>query len=235
MEKCDYYGNSALHYAVRSRNLKCVSFLINFEPKLIWMMDINNLNAKQLAEQLDYTEIASKLNEFISAQNLSKLYKFQLDELKRAQKRRDKYVLLMKSAAKLQLDEYKKSNKAKSKLIRQKQHHQSSYLNTSSKFDIYSSSYSTMLASAAALNDDSTCFLLSPTSPPPPPPPPPPTTNFYSSTLSSSTLSLFKTSPSLNFVNQSNINANNNPNNYNIKFDDNVLLSSTSFDDRIFF
>lgn len=108
MEKCDYFGNSALHYAVRSRSIKCVKFLINFEPKLIWMMDINNLNAKELAEILEYKEMLNVLNEFLKDQDTSKYFKFQITEYKRAQKRRDKYSILMKNAAKSQLNEYRK-------------------------------------------------------------------------------------------------------------------------------
>lgn len=111
IDKCDYFGNSALHYAVRSRDLKCLSFLLNYEPRLIWMMDINNVTARELSDQLDYEEVSRVLDEFYGKQmkmKSSRLHKFQMKEMSEAQKRREKYEKLMKNANKAMLDEYKR-------------------------------------------------------------------------------------------------------------------------------
>ena len=109
VDKCDFYGYSVLHYSVKSRNTACVLFLINYEPKLIWMMDINNNTAKHLAQTLDYTEIVSLIDKFLESQSyliLRRLYRFQIKEMKNAERRRAKYACLMKSADKHHENEY---------------------------------------------------------------------------------------------------------------------------------
>lgn len=76
-------------------------------------MDINNLNAKQLAQTLEYEDVVVLLDEFVDKQlnvKVKEFYQFQKKELKKAEKRRQKYLSLMKSAAKNQMDEYKKIN-----------------------------------------------------------------------------------------------------------------------------
>jgi GTPase involved in cell partitioning and DNA repair len=111
VEKCDLYGNSVLHFAVRSRNSNSVSFLINYQPSLIWIMDLNNFTAKELAELLQYEEIHEILecfsNEFKKKFSTLDMFKIYMKETKRAQKRRRKYEKQMKRSEKLSLKEYK--------------------------------------------------------------------------------------------------------------------------------
>jgi hypothetical protein len=111
VEKCDLYGNSVLHFAVRSRNSSTVSFLINYRPSLIWIMDLNNFTAKELAELLEYDEIYEILekfsNEFKKNFTTSEMFKIYMKETKKAQKRRRKYEKQMKISAKVSLKEYK--------------------------------------------------------------------------------------------------------------------------------
>jgi hypothetical protein len=111
IEKCDYYGYCVLHYAVKSRNRACVMFLVHYEPKLIWMMDIQNNTAKHLAQTLEYAEIVSLIDQFLEAQpylSLRRLYRFQIKEIKNVEKRRAKFALLMKNSDKMIKSEYER-------------------------------------------------------------------------------------------------------------------------------
>jgi hypothetical protein len=86
-------------------------YLLNYEPKLVWMMDIHNNTAKQLALTLDYPDIVMLLDRFLESQpylNLRKLYRFQIKEIKNAERRRAKYGALMKNVDKLNQSEYEK-------------------------------------------------------------------------------------------------------------------------------
>jgi hypothetical protein len=110
-DKCDVFGNSSLHYAVRGRSLCCVRLLLAFEPRLIWMMDNNNLTARDLADMLEYKDVSQLLDDFYNEQmklDIKVLKKFQMKELECANKRRVKYEKQMKNARKQQIDEYKK-------------------------------------------------------------------------------------------------------------------------------
>lgn len=63
-----------------------------------------------LAEALEYDEIVEILSSFLRSQNLQKYLKFQMQELKKVNSRRQKYSILMEQAAKSQLDDYRKKN-----------------------------------------------------------------------------------------------------------------------------
>ncbi len=74
-------------------------------------MDINNNTAKHLAQMLEYNEIVNLIDKFLEAQpyvDLRRLYRFQIKEIKNAEKRRVKYALLMKNANKWNKSEYEK-------------------------------------------------------------------------------------------------------------------------------
>lgn len=47
-DKCDNYGNSALHFAAARGHMPCVSFLVNFGVNM-WALDIDFHSAKDLA------------------------------------------------------------------------------------------------------------------------------------------------------------------------------------------
>jgi len=91
VNKSDLFGNSTLHYAVRGKCLSCVSFLINYEPKLILKMDNNLQNAIELAKILQYHEVFVLLSTFSRkyfTMKLSEVFKIQLREIENVRKRR---------------------------------------------------------------------------------------------------------------------------------------------------
>jgi hypothetical protein len=91
VNKSDLFGNSTLHYAVRGKCLSCVSFLINYEPKLILKMDNNLQNAIELAKILQYNEVFILLSTFSRkyfTMKLSEVFKIQLKEIENVRKRR---------------------------------------------------------------------------------------------------------------------------------------------------
>lgn len=55
-DKCDYYGNTALHLSAAKGHLSCVTFLINFGVNL-YSLDIDHHTPQELAAMNDCTEI----------------------------------------------------------------------------------------------------------------------------------------------------------------------------------
>jgi hypothetical protein len=47
-DKCDNYGNTALHFSAARGHMNCVSFLVNFGVNM-WALDIDFHSAKDLA------------------------------------------------------------------------------------------------------------------------------------------------------------------------------------------
>ena len=55
-DKCDYYGNTALHLAAAKGHLNCVTFLVNVGVNL-YSLDIDHHTPQELAAMNDCTEI----------------------------------------------------------------------------------------------------------------------------------------------------------------------------------
>jgi Usher syndrome type-1G protein len=61
-EKCDHYGNTALHFAAARGHMNCVTFLMNYGVNL-YAKDIDYHTAKELAAMNDRQEILRYLDE----------------------------------------------------------------------------------------------------------------------------------------------------------------------------
>lgn len=101
-DKCDHYGNTALHCAAANGHLNCVSFLVNFGVNL-WALDNDSHTAKDIAAMKQHEDILKFLDDAITKQsNLNKKHVQKLKEksIKDAEKRIKIYNKLQKKAAK---------------------------------------------------------------------------------------------------------------------------------------
>ncbi len=64
-DKCDNYGNSALHFASARGHLNCVSFLVNFGVNM-WALDIDFHTPKDLAAINNKDDILRYLDSALS-------------------------------------------------------------------------------------------------------------------------------------------------------------------------
>ncbi|KAG1651353.1 Usher syndrome type-1G [Nymphon striatum] len=115
-DKCDYFGNTALHCAAANGQINCVSFLVNFGANL-WALDNDFHTPKDLAAMNERGEILKYLDEVIARQSAlnkkvvaSLKQKAILDAEKRA-----------KSLQKMQKKTAKKADKEDKKLMKQTQ------------------------------------------------------------------------------------------------------------------
>ena len=68
-DKCDYYGNTALHLSAAKGHLNCVTFLINFGVNL-YSLDIDHHTPQELAAMNDCTDILRYLDGVLSKEEL---------------------------------------------------------------------------------------------------------------------------------------------------------------------
>ena len=68
-DKCDHYGNTALHLAAAKGHLECVKFLVNFGVNL-YSLDIDQHTAQELAAMNDCTDILRYLDVVLSTAEL---------------------------------------------------------------------------------------------------------------------------------------------------------------------
>ncbi|XP_064478891.1 pre-mRNA splicing regulator USH1G-like [Ornithodoros turicata] len=115
-DKCDHYGNTALHCAAANGHINCVSFLVSFGVNL-WALDNDFHTAKDIASLNQREELLRFLDQAISKQSaLNKKLVQRLKEkaLRDAEKRQKSYQKLTRKAA-------KKAEKDEKVLERQRQ------------------------------------------------------------------------------------------------------------------
>lgn len=113
-DRCDYFGNTALHCAAANGQINCVSFLVNFGANL-FALDNDFHTPKDLAGMNERTEILKYLDQVIARQ--SALNKKVVASLKQkaivdAEKRAKTLQRLQKKSA-------KKAEKEDKKLVKQ--------------------------------------------------------------------------------------------------------------------
>ncbi|OTF69720.1 Ankyrin repeat and SAM domain-containing protein, partial [Euroglyphus maynei] len=67
-EKCDNFGNTALHWAAQNGHIECVSFLISFGVNL-WSLDNDYHTAKEIAALNNRDEIVQLIDHVIAQQS----------------------------------------------------------------------------------------------------------------------------------------------------------------------
>ena len=67
-EKCDNFGNTALHWAAQNGHIKCVSFLISFGVNL-WSMDNEYHMAKEVAALNNRDKIVQLIDHVVAQQS----------------------------------------------------------------------------------------------------------------------------------------------------------------------
>ncbi|XP_023330781.1 Usher syndrome type-1G protein homolog isoform X2 [Eurytemora carolleeae] len=114
-EKCDNYGNTALHLSSAKGHLNCVTFLVNFGVN-IWDLDIDLHTSKDLAAINSKEEILKFLDSAASLQeaNNAKLVKTQQEKSKKEAEKR------IKAFQKLQLKADKMSSKEDEKMEKER-------------------------------------------------------------------------------------------------------------------
>jgi hypothetical protein len=120
-EKCDNYGNTALHLASAKGRLNCVTFLINFGVNL-WDLDIDLHSAKDLAAINNHVDILKYLDAAGAQQEASnpKLAKSCQEKAKKeAEKRGKNFQKIQKKAEKTASKENDKIEKRRQSLIPQ--------------------------------------------------------------------------------------------------------------------
>eukprot|EP00090_Calanus_glacialis_P023344 TRINITY_DN36017_c0_g1_i1.p1 TRINITY_DN36017_c0_g1~~TRINITY_DN36017_c0_g1_i1.p1 ORF type:complete len:462 (-),score=160.69 TRINITY_DN36017_c0_g1_i1:134-1519(-) len=120
-EKCDNYGNTALHLASAKGRLNCVTFLINFGVNL-WDLDIDLHSAKDLAAINNREDILKYLDAAGAQQESSnpKLAKSCQEKAKKeAEKRVKNFQKIQKKADKTASKENDKIEKRRQSLIPQ--------------------------------------------------------------------------------------------------------------------
>lgn len=101
-DKCDHFGNTALHCAAANGHINCVSFLVSFGVNL-WALDNDFHTAKDIASLNQREEVLRFLDQAISKQSaLNKKLVQRLKEksLRDAEKRQKSYQKLTRKAIK---------------------------------------------------------------------------------------------------------------------------------------
>ncbi|XP_076333942.1 SAM_USH1G_HARP domain-containing protein Sans isoform X1 [Tachypleus tridentatus] len=115
-DKCDYFGNTALHCATANGHMNCVSFLVNFGVNL-WAMDNDFHTAKDIAAINQRNEILKFLDQVLSRQSM--------ENPKTTQKMKEKAVRdtekRVKHFQKIQKKATKQAEKSEKQLERQRQ------------------------------------------------------------------------------------------------------------------
>lgn len=119
-EKCDHYGNTALHFAAAQGHMNCVTFLMNYGINL-FAKDIDYHTATELAAMNDRQEILRYLDEQTAKQQRSDPKKVKA-QTEKAKKDTDKLVKdfaqVQEKAKKLAEKEQKRLEKEKQKMER---------------------------------------------------------------------------------------------------------------------
>ncbi|KAG7165744.1 Usher syndrome type-1G protein-like [Homarus americanus] len=106
-DKCDHYGNTALHCSSARGHMSCVSFLVNFGAN-IWALDNEFHTAKELAAMNNKDEILRYLDTVSAKQSMSdpkQVKKLQDKAQKDADKRRKEFDKIQKKAGKKREEE----------------------------------------------------------------------------------------------------------------------------------
>lgn len=117
-DKCDHYGNTALHCAAARGHMGCVSFLVNFGVN-IWALDNELHTAKELAAMNNREDILRYLDTVSSKQEVSdpkQVKKLQEKTQKDADKRRKEFDKIQKKADKKREQENVKLQKEREKI-----------------------------------------------------------------------------------------------------------------------
>ncbi|EFX88296.1 hypothetical protein DAPPUDRAFT_305682 [Daphnia pulex] len=119
-EKCDHYGNTALHFAAARGHMNCVTFLLNYGVNL-YAKDIDYHTAKELAAMNDRPEILRYLDEQDARQQRSDPKKVKV-QTEKATKDTDKLVKefaqVQEKARKLAEKEKKRQEKEREEMER---------------------------------------------------------------------------------------------------------------------
>lgn len=119
-EKCDHYGNTALHFAAARGHMNCVTFLMNYGVNL-FAKDIDYHTAKELAAMNDRQEILRYLDEQTARQerNDPKKVKSQIEKAtKDAEKLVKEFTQVQEKARKLAEKEKKRLEKERQEMER---------------------------------------------------------------------------------------------------------------------
>lgn len=117
-DKCDYYGNTALHCAAARGHMSCVSFLVNFGVN-VWALDNDLHTAKDMAAMSNKEEILRYLDAIQNKQTVSdpkQVKKIQDKAQKDAEKRRKDFDKIQKKADKKREEENVKLQKEREKI-----------------------------------------------------------------------------------------------------------------------
>ncbi|XP_013773121.1 Usher syndrome type-1G protein homolog [Limulus polyphemus] len=102
-DKCDYFGNTALHYSVANGHMNCVSFLVNFGAN-VWALNNDFQSAKDVAVINCRDEIMRFLNRLLDMQvkqNSKQTSKLKDKALRDAEKRVKNLQKIQRKATKL--------------------------------------------------------------------------------------------------------------------------------------
>ncbi|XP_045604686.1 pre-mRNA splicing regulator USH1G isoform X2 [Procambarus clarkii] len=117
-DKCDNYGNTALHCAAARGHINCVSFLVNFGVN-IWSLDNEFHTAKELAAMNNKDDILRYLDTVSAKQTMSdpkQVKKLQDKAQKDAEKRQKEFDKIQKKADKKREDENVKLQREREKI-----------------------------------------------------------------------------------------------------------------------
>ncbi|XP_063867151.1 pre-mRNA splicing regulator USH1G-like isoform X2 [Scylla paramamosain] len=126
-DKCDHYGNTALHCASARGHMSCVSFLVNFGVN-VWALDNDLHTAKDMAAMNSKDDILRYLDSVYAKQTVSdpkQVKKIQEKAQKDAEKRRKDFDKIQKKADKKREEENLKLQKEREKIERNEEKPQS--------------------------------------------------------------------------------------------------------------
>lgn len=119
LSKCDFHGNTALHWAASNGHINCVSFLVSFGINL-WALDNDYHTAKDVAAINNREEVVKFLDNVIakqSALNTKTVQKLKEKAILEAEKRIKAFQKLQKKAVKKAEKEEKQIEKERKKSI----------------------------------------------------------------------------------------------------------------------
>ncbi|RWS13168.1 harmonin-interacting ankyrin-repeat containing protein (harp)-like protein, partial [Dinothrombium tinctorium] len=118
-DRCDYTGNTALHWSAKNGHFNCVSFLVNFGVNL-WALNNEFQTAKDLAALEERTDILAFMDQVMakqSALNPKVVQKLKEKAISDAEKRIKNYEKLHKKASKKAEREEKHLLKQRKRLL----------------------------------------------------------------------------------------------------------------------
>jgi len=117
-EKCDHYGNAALHFAAARGHMNCVSFLLHYGVN-IYAKDIDHHTAKDLAAMNNHDDILRLLDDQATREagkNPKKVRTLQEKATKEADKRVKEFHAVQEKARKLADKEQKRLDKERQRM-----------------------------------------------------------------------------------------------------------------------